>query len=139
MHLLTLLFTSLYFLDPFLSSFQIFSFPVSPFVAQIKNLCSDPGIVFLTMFTEDLCWVVCHVPLTIQADKGFLSEPNFYLHKKISATTTFYLLEQLICNFVNYADIYWGLRKKFEKFVVNRDLICIIYNFRKRWKITSYN
>ena len=43
MHLLMLLFTSLYFSDPSGSN-NLSQF--SPFVAQIKNFCSDPGFFF---------------------------------------------------------------------------------------------
>ena len=48
MHLLMLLFTSLYFSDPSGSIFFLSQF--SPFVAQIENFCSDPGFFLLTMF-----------------------------------------------------------------------------------------
>ena len=38
----------------FLRSFRFESFPsqLSPFVAQIKNLCSGPGFFLLTMFAK---------------------------------------------------------------------------------------
>ena len=60
MHLLMLLFTSFYFLDP--SGSNLFS-QFSPFVAQIKNFCSDLGFFLLTMFAKDLpgCFSHCCV------------------------------------------------------------------------------
>ena len=49
----------------FLRSFRLKSFlsQFSPFVAQIKNFCSDPGFFVLTMFTKDLtsCFSHCCV------------------------------------------------------------------------------
>ena len=49
----------------FLRSFRLKSFlsQFSPFVAQIKNFCSDPGFCLLTMFAKDLtgCFSHCYV------------------------------------------------------------------------------
>ena len=49
----------------FLRSFRLKSFlsQFSPFVAQIKNLCNDPGFFLLTMFAKDLtgCFSQCCV------------------------------------------------------------------------------
>ena len=54
MHFLMLLFTSLYFSDPsFLSQ-------SSPFVAQVKVFCSEPGLFLLTMFAKDLTGCFSH-------------------------------------------------------------------------------
>ena len=57
MHILLLLFTSLYFSDP---SSSIYFSQFSPFVAQIKKLCSDPGFFLLTMFAKDLTGCFSH-------------------------------------------------------------------------------
>ena len=61
MHLLKLLFTSLYFFRSF--RFKSFLSQLSPLVAQIKNFCSDPGFFLLTMFARDLtgCFNHCSV------------------------------------------------------------------------------
>ena len=46
----------------FLSSFRLESFlsQFSPFVAQIKYFCSDPGFFLLTMFAKDLTGCFSH-------------------------------------------------------------------------------
>ena len=49
MHLLKLLFTSLYFFRSF--RFKSFLSQLSPLVAQIKNFCSDPGF----FSSDDVC------------------------------------------------------------------------------------
>ena len=61
MHLLMLLFHFLLFLRSF--RFESFLPQFSPFVAQIKNFCSDPGFFLLTMFANDLssCFSHCCV------------------------------------------------------------------------------
>ena len=61
-HLLMLLFTSLYF-SVLSFWFKSFLSQLSPFVAQIKNFCSDPGFFLLTMFARALigCFSHCYV------------------------------------------------------------------------------
>ena len=60
--------------------FKSFRSQFSPFVAQIKNFCSDPGLFLLTMFAKDLIGCFSHCCVCVEGGDHWIQVCVFIVH-----------------------------------------------------------